>query len=254
MRGPIQHRTPPSPYNTLGSPFTMTRLTEMIQQLPPGKSPGPSGITYTIIKKGGAPLSTALHHLLTRIWNLASPHTHDGALAVSPTQWSLNLLKLVHKPPRPPADPHNYRGIGLGEALGMIHQLGLQRELINHATINNLLTSAQGACQANRQPYDTVYSLTEFITSRYQTQQQPTFVFFGDIALAFPAVNREILLVRLHAAGVPPKLWQHVRTLHHTLKYRILHGHSKHNPSIEIHKGLTEGGRLSPLLWGLYVA
>ena len=79
-------------------------------------------------------------------------------------------------------------------------------------------------------------------------------MFFGDIALAFQAVNREILLVRLHEAGVPPRLWQHVRVLHHTLKYRILHGHTANNPYIEIFKGLTEGGRLPPLLWGLYIA
>ncbi len=165
------------------------------------------------------PLCTVLHHLFTRIWNLVSPPTHDGALAISPTQWSLNLLKPVHKPPKPPSDPHNYRGIGLGDSLRMIYQLGLQQELLTYVTDNDLLTSAQGACQANRQPYDTVYTLTEFITTRQQTQRQPPFVFFGDIALVFPVVNREILLVRLHATGVPSSLWQHVRELHHTLKY-----------------------------------
>jgi hypothetical protein len=225
----------------------------MIQLLPTCKSPGSSDITYTIIKKGDPPLWTVLHHLFTRKWNLTSPHTHDGALVVSPTQWSLNLLKPVHNPPKPPSDPHNYRGIGLGDTLGMIYQVDLQHELLNYTSTNDLLTSAQDTCQTNRQPYDTVYTLTEFITSRHETQRLPTFVFFGDIVLVFPTVNREILLVRLHATDVPPKLCQHVRVLHHTLKYRILHGHSKYNPYIEILKGLTEGGRLSPLLWGLYV-
>jgi hypothetical protein len=254
IRGPAHLRVPPCPYNTQDSPFTIPRLTKMIQLLPGGKSPGPSGITYTIVKKCGLPLITVLHHLFTRLWNLAAPHTHNNAVAVSPTQWALNLLKPVHKPPKPKPDPHNYRGIGLGVALGMIYQLGLQYELLNHTSNNDLLTSAQGACQTNRQPFDTVYIITEFIASRAQIHHQPTFVFFGDIALAFPAVNREILLVRLHAAGVPPKIWQHILALHRTLKYRILHGYSEDNPYIEIFKGLTEGGRLSPLLWGLYIA
>jgi hypothetical protein len=53
---------------------------------------------------------------------------------------------------------------------------------------------------------------------------------------------------------VPSKLWQYVLALHRTLKYRILHGNATNNLNIEIKKGLTEGGRLSPLLWGLYVA
>jgi hypothetical protein len=206
IRGPLRNRVPPCPYNTCHSPFTMIRLLTMIQRLPPGKSPGPSGITYTIVKKGGMPLCTVIHHLFTRIWNLVSPPTHDGALTVSPTQWSLNLLKPVHKPPKPPSDPRNYRGVGLGDSLGMIYQLGLQHEFLTYVTDNDLLTSEQGACQTNRQPYDTVYTLTEFITSRQQTQRQPTFVFFGDIALVFPDVNREILLVRLHTTGVPSPL------------------------------------------------
>ncbi len=111
-----------------------------------------------------------------------------------------------HRDQKPKPDPHNYRGIGLGDKLGMIYQLGLQSELLDHTLKHDLLTSAQGACQANRQPFDTVYTLIEFITSRDQVQNQPTFVFFGDIALAFPTVNRQILLVRLHTTGVPPKL------------------------------------------------
>jgi len=60
IRGPLHNRVPPCPYNTRDSPFTMTRLLKMIQRLPPGKSPGPSGITYTIVKKrGDTPLHSA---------------------------------------------------------------------------------------------------------------------------------------------------------------------------------------------------
>ena len=236
----------------------MTRLEKMIHQLPTDKSPGPSGITYTIVKRGGLPLRTVLHHLFTRIWNLVSPLKHVGTLTVSPTQcqgqWSLNLLKPVQKHPQSKEDPRNYHGIGLGDSLDMIYHIELHQELLNHTTDNDLLTSTQGACQPNRQPFDTVYTLTEFITSWSQSQRQPTFVFFGDITLSFPTVNRDILLVRLAEAGVSPKLWQHVLALHRTLKYRVLHGNADNNPYIEIKKGLTEGGRLSPLLWVLYVA
>jgi hypothetical protein len=168
----------------------------MIRTSPTNRAPGDSGITYKIIKKGGPPLLTVLHHLFTRIWNLAAPNTHDGALAVSPTQWSLNLLKPVHKPGRIKPDPHNYRGIGLGDVLGMIYQMGLRDVMTTHTPAHDLLTSAQGACQAHRHPFDTVFTLTEFITSRHQMHGAATFVYFGDIALAFPAVNRDILLQR----------------------------------------------------------
>ena len=136
----------------------------------------------------------------------------------------------------------------------MIYQMGLRDAMTTDTLAHDLLTSAQGPCQAHRQPFGTVFTHTEFITSRKQIHVAATFVFFGDITLAFPAVNRDIFLVRLADAGVPSKLWQYVLALHRTRMYRILHGNATNNPYIEFKKGLTEGGRLSPLLWGLYVA
>jgi hypothetical protein len=47
----------------------------------------------------------------------------------------------------------------------MIYQVGLQSELLDHNLKHDLLISAQGVCQTNHQPFDTVYTLAEFITS-----------------------------------------------------------------------------------------
>jgi hypothetical protein len=84
--------------------------------------------------------------------------------------------------------------------------------------------------------------------------RHPTFVFFGDISLAFPSVFREQLLLRLHALGIPNNIWQHLRALHHSIRVCVDHGHSAPTSYINILQGLTEGGRLCPLLWGLYIA
>ena len=47
---------------------------------------------------------------------------------------------------------------------------------------------------------------------------------------------------------------QHLRALHHSVKIRVLHGYNPRDKFAELLKGLTEGGRLSPLLWGLYIS
>ena len=39
----------------------------------------------------------------------------------------------------------------------------------------------------------------------------------------------------------------------HTLKYCVLDGFTDNHTYVHIYKGLTEGVRLSPLLWGLYI-
>jgi hypothetical protein len=81
--------------------------------------------------------------------------------------------------------------------------MGLLDSLSDYVSQNNLLTSAQGANISGRQPFDTVYSLLSYIQHRHDHRRQPTFVFFGDISLAFPSVFREQLLLRLHAYGIP---------------------------------------------------
>jgi hypothetical protein len=62
---------------------------------------------------------------------------------------------------------------------------------------------------------------------------------------------REQLLLLLHAYGIPNNIWQHLRTLHHSICVRVLHGHNAPTSYINILKGLTEGRRLCPLLWGV---
>ena len=48
----------------------------------------------------------------------------------------------------------------------MIYQMGLLDAMTIHTLAHDLLTSAQGACQAHSQPFDTVFTLTEFILNR----------------------------------------------------------------------------------------
>jgi hypothetical protein len=79
-------------------------------------------------------------------------------------------------------------------------------------------------------------------------------VFCGDISLAFPSDFRKQLLLRLHEYGIPNDIWQHLRALHHSIRVRVLHGHNAPTSYTNILKGLTEGGQLCPLLWGLYIA
>ena len=136
----------------------------------------------------------------------------------------------------------------------MLFQKGLLDALSRHVSQHNLLTPSQGACLGGRQPFDTVYTFLSYIQHRHEHLRQPTYVFFGDISLAFPSVFREQLLLRLHSYGIPNDIWQHLRALHHSIRIRVLHGHNAPTSYLNILKGLTEGGRLCPLLWGLYIA
>jgi len=44
-----------------------------------------------------------------------------------------------------------------------------------------------------------------------------------------------------------------IRALHHSPIYRILDGFTDNATYVQVFKGLIEDGRLSPLLWGIYI-
>jgi hypothetical protein len=136
----------------------------------------------------------------------------------------------------------------------MIFQKGLYNQLLVVTLRSNLLTSSQGACRPNCQNFDTIYTLTSYIRHQHLVQKRPTSVFFGDIELDFPSVFRQLLLLRLRDLQVPSPLCQHLRVLHNNLQYHIHHSFVPPSSFINIVKGLTEGGRLSPLLWRLYIS
>jgi hypothetical protein len=204
---------PFSPQPSLGNPFDLLPLSCMLASLK-DKAPGASGFIYSMLKSGGHSLLSLLHHHLSRLWQLHSPLTVNSSLTQHPTSWALHLLAPIYKDGKvPPLDrlhSKNYRGIHLGDAVPMVFQMGLLDSLSDYVSQHNLLTSAQGACLSSRQPFDTVYALLSYIQHRHKHHRQPTFVFFGDISLAFPSVFREQLLLRLHAYGIPNDIRQHL--------------------------------------------
>jgi hypothetical protein len=82
---------------------------------------------------------------------------------------------------------------------------------------------SSGVLPGSPSTFNVVFTLTEFIDSRKQVHGAATFVYLDDIVLSFPPVNRDIPLVLLDDAGVPPKLCQHVLALYRSLMYRVLH-------------------------------
>jgi hypothetical protein len=198
-----------------------------------------------------ASLPISLHTLA----HIRTLHFRFTVTSQHPASWAQHLLAPIYNDGKvPPLDrlpPKNYRVLQLADAVPIVFQMGLLDSLSDYVSQHNLFTSAQGACLSGRQPFDTFYTLLSYIQHRHEHQRQPTFVSFGDISLAFPLVFREQLLLRLHAHGITNDIWQHLRTLHHSICVHVLHGHNPPTSYINILKGLTQAGLLCPLLWGL---
>jgi hypothetical protein len=107
------------------------------------KSPGHTGITYSMIKAAGPSLITLLHHFFDRLWALHSPFTHLSHLSVIPTPWTYILLSPIYKsgkiPPLDPLHPINYRGLALVDVMRMLWEKGVLHSLGNQVDRHNAL-------------------------------------------------------------------------------------------------------------------
>jgi hypothetical protein len=253
---------PWSPSAPTDTPFSLSLLERIISTLPSStKSPGEDDISYCMIKHGGPALVYLLHHFLSRLWKLHAPPTHSNLLAHHPTHRSHILLSPIYKsgkiPALDPLHPKNYRGICLIITLAMIFQKRLLNSLSSFTADHRLLTPSQGACLAGLQPFDTVYALRNLIEHRHTHLRLPTLPTFSLGTSPWPSpvffVNSSCFGCTITAS---PSMCgsTSVRALHHTIKLRVLHGHNAPDSYVNILKGLTEGGRLCPLLWGFYVA
>ena len=123
--------------------------------------------------------------------------------------------------------------------------------LTTHTELLNTLTHNQLGTKPNTQTHDAIYSLFAIIHHNKYTLENPTYVAFIDYSTAYPSVHRDGLSSTLLKKDIQGNMWYHLWALFHKIKLRVLHpGISTHH-TVDILRGLPEGSRLSPFLFGI---
>jgi len=222
-------------------PFTLLELTTQIKKLFPDKSSGPSGITNQMLQAGDAEFQSLILLLFNGIWE-----SH-----VQPTDWQLSLMQPIYKGhDKDKTDPASYRGIYLNDTLAKLFE-GL---LLARLTTDNTLTSNQLGTIPCTQTHDTIYSLISTIQYNKFTLHKPTHVAFVDYSTAYHSVHRDRLSTTLLHNDIVGHMWHHLRARIDNVRLRVLHPNIQENQTVDILRGLPEGGRLSPTLFGIFVA
>jgi len=79
-------------------------------------------------------------------------------------------------------------------------------------------------------------------------------VAFVDYTTAYPSVHRDGLSFTLLKNDIRGNMWYHLRARFDKIKLRTLHPGISAHSTVDILRGLPEGIRLSPTLFGKYVA
>ena len=150
-------------------------------------------------------------------------------------------------------DPASYRGKDLKETLAKLFEgLLLVRPSI-HTESNYTLTSNQLGNKPCTQTHDAIYSLIFTIQYNKYTLQKPTYVAFVDYSTAYPPVHRDRLSSILLHNGIVGHMWYHLRARIDNIRLLVLHPNIQEHQTVDILRGLPEGSRLRPTLFGIFV-
>jgi len=99
-----------------------------------------------------------------------------------------------------------------------------------------------------------MYSLFAIIQHNKFTLDKPTYVAFVDYSTAYPSVHRDGLSSNFFKNDVRGNMWYHLRARFDKIKLRVLHPGISSCHTVDILRGLPKGSRLSPTLFGIFVA
>jgi len=120
--------------------------------------------------------------------------------------------------------------------------------------LDNTLTSNQLCTNPYTQTHEAIYSRISTIKYNKSTIQKPTNVTFVDYPTAYPSVHRDRLSSILLHNDIVGHMWHHLRARIDNIRLQVLHPNIQEHQPVDILRGLPDGSRLSPTLFGIFVA
>jgi len=151
----------------------------------------------------------------------------------------------------------SYRVIYLNDTLAKLFEGLRLARLTTHTELGNTLTSNQLGTKPCTQTHDAIYSLISTIQYNKHTLEKRTYEAFVDRAgysTAYPSVHRDRLSPILLHNDIVGHMWHHLRARIDNIRLRVLHPNIQEHQTVDIRRGLPEGSRLSPTLFGTFVA
>jgi len=220
-------------------------LHDEIKKLNSDTSPGDDGITNRMIQAGGPKFEEILYEVFGTLWQ------HE----IQPKAWQMSLMQPIYKGgDKSRADLASYRGIYLSSALAKLFEGILISRLTKFTETHNTLTENQLGTRPGRQIHDAIYCLTSLIQFNISQRGLATCVALCDSSTAFPSIHRGKLLSQLCKENIVGRMWKHLRERFHIVKVRVLHPRIPTTSSVNILRGVPEGSRLGPTLFGILVA
>lgn len=162
-----------------------------------------------------------------------------------PPSWKQSFVHFIKK-----ADGNSLRPISLTSCLGKLFETLIKNRLQWWVESQNIIPPSQHGFRKGKSCMDNLAQLTLKVDEAF-IEKKEVLAAFLDVHGAFDNVNIDILLTKLASFGCSANLMKFVKFITH--ERFIFSDHSGDKYSVA-HKGVPQGGVLSPLLYILYVA
>ena len=219
---------------------TFEEFQAAIAATPAGKAPGPSGLTYNMIKGWPLEVQEWAYKCLCELWN--SPTMGDW--------WSTKLLYPIPKDAAPTLS--TLRPIMLLESLRKVWMRVIIRKISSSLERCGVLSSAQYGFRPHR---NTGQAILQVINAMEEAEEEASVIYLTswDITRAFDSIPRPVIDLALQRLGIPHDLAIAIAFMDDfdniypaTPWFRAF---PERAAPFRSHKGTGQGDVSSPLLW-----
>ncbi|CAB4443464.1 unnamed protein product [Rhizophagus irregularis] len=231
----------PNIFDSLMNPPALEEWSSTISSMPNDKAPGPSMISYEMLKHLGP-------HASSLLLNLVGTCLSDANI---PDLWRHATIFPIPKPHEWKCQLKNTHPITLLEVIRKALVKLFYNRLAPLLASHNILQGGNFAGLPDGSCRDPIITLESIIHDSVVTKN-PLWILSQDISKAFDSVDLTMLKFALQRLRLPNNAIQFLLSLFMAQSNRVITAH-RSTPSYRVRIGIDQGEVISPLLWVIYI-
>lgn len=182
----------------LNLPFSLEEMSQALR-VAKGRSAGPDGITYQMLKNLPPQGKSRLLLILNKVFS-------EGTI---PDVWKTANIIPILKPDKDPTDPKSYRPISLLSCVGKLLEKMVSSRLNWWLESNHLLSDYQSGFRRNRCTTDNLAYLQNFMANKINEKEHISCISL-DIEKAYEKVWRIVIINKLRDWGLEGRIFKYI--------------------------------------------